>query len=610
MKSLFQHTIYIFVATILFFDPQSISSQTIGLQVDPAHNVLFGDSLTGPGTKLMWLPSKQSLLAGRVTGRKWDLDSIGIYNAVFGLENKVSGDYVLLNGLENEVKRGNRFTILNGVFNTVRENSFYTLVNGVRNVVGQRANYITINGEGNKALSVYETIFGRWADSSHVAENYNHEWIGDHQLFVIGNGTVTDDRNNALTVLKNGNIGLDESTPEVLLHVAEGGDVLLGDSLQGPGKKLMWIAEKSAFRAGELVDNGSPSGKNWDVDSIGNRSVGFGYNNLVKGDMGMAWGESNTVSSTYGTVWGSFNTSVKSSTVWGFRNNADGTDATVWGVDNNIDGQRITAWGRENKASGLTSTVWGRGNDAQSIYETVLGRYAEISNTPERFQWQEDDQLLAIGNGASPSIRNNAFTILKNGNIGINESDPGTLLHIESDQVSGRSIALSLVAGTSKRPSIQFSENSGLAGSLNSGMSIEYDGRSGGSENRIYINSIETAAAGSGLPVVTFKNDGDTDINGFVKIGDEATAVKYKTVTLNTPNSPGFFSSTIHGLDQTKIIGMQASLVDGINTLFPNDRISAWSYTVRVTDTQVRLEIESGSTINNKPVTVTLTYVE
>lgn len=209
------------------------------------------------------------------------------------------------------------------------------------------------------------------------------------------------------------------SSQSIGLHVDPAHNVLFGDSLQGPGSRLLWVSEKSALRAGELVDNGSAKGKNWDLDSIGNRSVSFGYNNLVKGDMGMAWGEANSVSSVYGTVWGSFNTSVKSSTVWGFRNNADGTDATVWGIDNAIDGQRITAWGRDNRASGLTSTVWGRGNDAKSIYETVLGRYADTTLTPNRFVWEDDDQLFAIGNGSSASNRNNALTILKNGNTEI-----------------------------------------------------------------------------------------------------------------------------------------------------------------------------------------------
>lgn len=358
------------------------------------------------------------------------------------------------------------------------------------------------------------------------------------------------------------------SSQQIGLEVDSIFTVVFGADTTNRGTRFMYMPNRGgAILSGHLREN-APNPEFWNPQFLGLSSATFGVNSRASGDASM-----------------------------------------VWGGNNNALSSAATAFGESNEASSAYSTSWGFRNKATSFLETTFGRYAEVSNG-DPFSWIENQPLLSIGNGTSDDLRNNAFTILKNGNIGINESNPGTLLHIESDQASGRSIALSLVAGASKRPSIQFSEFPGLSGSLNSGMSIEYDGRLGTTENKIYINSIETATAGSGLPVVTFKNDGDTDINGFVKIGDEATAVKYKTIILNTPNNSNFSSSANHGLDQTKIIGMQASLVDGLNTLFPNDRISAWSYTVRITGAEVRIEIESGSTITDKPVTVTLTYIE
>ena len=41
-------------------------AQSIGLQVDTAHNVIFGDSLQGAGAKMMWIPSKAAFRAGDV----------------------------------------------------------------------------------------------------------------------------------------------------------------------------------------------------------------------------------------------------------------------------------------------------------------------------------------------------------------------------------------------------------------------------------------------------------------------------------------------------------------------------------------------------------------
>ncbi len=211
--------------------------------------------------------------------------------------------------------------------------------------------------------------------------------------------------------------------------------VLFGNDSLGPGNKLMWLPTKAAFRAGTLIDNSSNVKTFWDTDSIGLRSVAFGLNNLAKGQSSMVWGEDNKVDNTLGTAWGSFNISRLSSTVWGFGNQSVESQATAWGVNNIADGLRATVWGRDNVAKGLTSTAWGRGNKSLSIYETVLGRYADTTLSPNRFEWEDDDQLFAIGNGKNSSDLNNAFTVLKNGNIGVNTAQPDQLLTLSQDSM-------------------------------------------------------------------------------------------------------------------------------------------------------------------------------
>ena len=78
--------------------------------------------------------------------------------------------------------------------------------------------------------------------------------------------------------------------------------VLFGDSLAGAGSKLIWIPTKAALRAGELIDNATALSESWNIDSIGLRSTAFGYNNKVKGTVGMSWGEENTVVDQFGTA--------------------------------------------------------------------------------------------------------------------------------------------------------------------------------------------------------------------------------------------------------------------------------------------------------------------
>lgn len=75
--------------------------------------------------------------------------------------------------------------------------------------------------------------------------------------------------------------------------------------------------------------------------------------------------------------------------------------------------------GKRKRSFWVNQHVWGRGNNAQSINETVLGRYADTVANANRFVWEDDDQLFVIGNGSSSSNRNNALTVLKNGNTEI-----------------------------------------------------------------------------------------------------------------------------------------------------------------------------------------------
>jgi hypothetical protein len=78
-------------------------------------------------------------------------------------------------------------------------------------------------------------------------------------------------------------------------------------------------------------------------------------------------------------------------------------------------------------------------------------------------------------------------------------------------------------------------------------------------------------------------------------------------ITLNTSVSAGGASSVLHGLDQKKIVGMQASLVDGSLTIFPNH--SFFTYDAYIDGPYVFIT-NVASSITNKTVTILLTYIE
>ncbi len=84
------------------------------------------------------------------------------------------------------------------------------------------------------------------------------------------------------------------------------------------------------------------------------------------------------------------------------------------------DTSKTTTVGYETKALGKYSTALGYGTVANQPYETVAGMY---NDTTDYYL----DRLFTVGVGPDDKNRSNAFTILKNGNIGIGELSPNSM---------------------------------------------------------------------------------------------------------------------------------------------------------------------------------------
>nr|VFK66809.1 MAG: Head domain of trimeric autotransporter adhesin [Candidatus Kentron sp. UNK]VFK72229.1 MAG: Head domain of trimeric autotransporter adhesin [Candidatus Kentron sp. UNK] len=84
--------------------------------------------------------------------------------------------------------------------------------------------YSVAFGTGTTAQPMGSVVIGRYNVISGTTTN----WIETDPLFVIGNGSSSSNRHNALTALKNGDVGIGTATPEVELDVygsvAFGGD--------------------------------------------------------------------------------------------------------------------------------------------------------------------------------------------------------------------------------------------------------------------------------------------------------------------------------------------------------------------------------------------------
>jgi hypothetical protein len=109
-----------------------------------------------------------------------------------------------------------------------------------------------------------------------------------------------------------------------------------------------------------------------------------------------------------GTQWDNVNRGLYSF-AGGRNNTADGISTTVFGENNQASGYGATVLGRQNTANGSNSLVAGFGNISsnQINAQTVLGKWNE----------EETDALLIIGNGADDITRKNVLSVKSDGNI-------------------------------------------------------------------------------------------------------------------------------------------------------------------------------------------------
>ena len=93
-------------------------------------------------------------------------------------------------------------------------------------------------------------------------------------------------------------VGIGTTTPKAFFNVADNKDVLFGQNVTGSGEKLLWYANKSAFRVGSVDAN------QWDDSQVGTRSFGIGYNALANNANTFAIGFRVTASGYNSTAMG------------------------------------------------------------------------------------------------------------------------------------------------------------------------------------------------------------------------------------------------------------------------------------------------------------------
>lgn len=159
----------------------------------------------GPGARMMWYPQKAAFRAGAIDATQWNKDNIGIYSLATGAHTTASGPASVAMGFASFAIGGGAIAL--GSFSYAIGDGSFTTGNGT---IASGSNAAAL-GVQTKAKSNNSLVAGIFNDTT-----------ATNRLFEIGNGTANNARNNALTVLTNGNTGIGTSNPLYRLDVGNG----------------------------------------------------------------------------------------------------------------------------------------------------------------------------------------------------------------------------------------------------------------------------------------------------------------------------------------------------------------------------------------------------
>ena len=203
--------------------------------------VLWGTDTLGNGDKLMFLPDLHAFRVGTVSAGAastyWNRDSIGLYSFASGYNTRAQGLGGTAMGRDTEAT--NSYAFASGYF-TNADGQYSTAMgfNTDASATGStalgyssdaEANYTFAAGHSAEAQAIYSVAIGNHtraqAHSCMAIGGYNvgggsaTNWISTDPIFEIGIGSGPSTRANAMTVRKNGNVGIGTRFPTATLQV-------------------------------------------------------------------------------------------------------------------------------------------------------------------------------------------------------------------------------------------------------------------------------------------------------------------------------------------------------------------------------------------------------
>ncbi|SDE04179.1 Chaperone of endosialidase [Dyadobacter soli] len=190
-------------------------------------NVLQSADLpaVGNGPRLIWHPKKGAFRAGFTTFGEWEDSNIGEASFAAGLKPQAIGygsiaiGYGPIASKQSAVALGNSSTAAETASFSIGNNcyAYNSQSFAVGNSAAAMADYSISLGNHTVAKAAYSVALGLYNNSFDQPNGSSTD-----RLFQVGNGTDLNNRTNALTILRNGNVGIGGKavSPQFILDVA------------------------------------------------------------------------------------------------------------------------------------------------------------------------------------------------------------------------------------------------------------------------------------------------------------------------------------------------------------------------------------------------------
>ena len=255
---------------------------------------------------------------------------------------------------------------------------------------------------------------------------------------MIGNGTSSAARSDALVMLKDGSTTLNgaltinttSTTASYTLPVGGGSNGQVLSMLDATTGTTTWTTVAGGASTGlvSVTENGNsgyrlalePAANHGDIgdDAIdlsiqdisssrgatGDFSFTAGRRTTASGLHSTAFGTENSAPGNYSTAFGNGTFAIGNySTAFGRSTTASGSHATTWGWATSATSSYTTAWGAQTTASGNRSTAWGNNTTASGDYSTAMGNNTTAAGSAS----------VAMGEDSTSS---GAFSVVMGGN--------------------------------------------------------------------------------------------------------------------------------------------------------------------------------------------------